>query len=70
MSGLPWWWQAYFLVAAAAFGWLLAEPQSAPKKLHPLVNLVWSANLGVIWPITAFLVAGAMISESEKDGKK
>ena len=70
MSGLPWWLQAYILVAAASFGWLLAEPQSAAKKLSPVVNLIWSAILAAVWPVTAILVAGAMIADETKGDKK
>lgn len=70
MSGLPWWLQAYILVAAVAFGLILGQPQTPSNKLNPVVNLIWSAILGAIWPATALMIAGSYAADAAKDGKK
>lgn len=53
-----------------AFGLILGRPQTPSNKLNPVVNFIWSAILGAVWPITALLIAGACLADFAKDGKK
>ncbi len=70
MSGMPWWLQAYILVAAFGFGLMLGQPQTDRSRMPLALNLFWSAVLGALWPITACVVVGAAIGEYAEDNKR